>query len=239
MKNSFEQSSTTSVNSPEFLHEAVLTFREQIERADGEVVALSRTVNGDDLLITTRLLANPLITSNPPGNKYFFGWELNKSGVGAFTGVLLVDMYAQKGDSASSIGHMDWWIKGDYANGGGNMHGALNPQTDFEKLSHDRWGKDWDGIAFRLGPEYRGEGLGSLMIASSGVALAANGVKKFYTGGLLDPAVNAYARFGIAPSDFPRPRYYDDPEWIYNQSLPIERLSENPQTNQLIERFVS
>ncbi len=239
MKNTYEEQSTSSANTPEAQQELAETFAAQIGRADGEIIPLSRSVEGKNLMISARLVSNPLRSDSPSANRYFYGWQEDRTGVGTFTGVLLVDMYAQGEDSVSAIGHMDWWLQGDYANGGGNMHSAVVSKTEYEELSKNRWGDDRDSIAFKLEPDYQGEGIGGLMIAASGVALAFNGITKFFTGALLDPAVEAYGRLGVAPDDFPRMRYrHDSKDWIYDRSLPIDRISDTPEAQRVIERFV-
>jgi len=218
----------------------VANFSASITGVDGALVPLDRLAsNGARLFITARIVANPNLEDSPDADEWFYGWDRERSSLGAFTSVALIDTYAQNGDSVVPIGHMDWWLQEDYANGGGNMHAAAVPKNDHEQLSLDRWGGRWgcDSTAFKLDTNYHGQRIGSLMLATSSLVLPSIGVSKFYTGVLLQPAINTYANFGITPTDFTRAKEPGMTSWM--KTLPIDRLSQNHNLDQTIQHFVS
>lgn len=216
----------------------VKVFKEQVAKADGAPIPLrKKTVDGKRLYITTRYIQNPVEeqvqhltvlgeTSNNV-NRRFWGWKDDSL---PKTGVMLVDVYAKEGKKVVPLGHMDWWLDNDYANGGGNMHGAANPQSEHEKLAGKQWDDHYEQAAFKVDSRYHNQGLGSLMIAASAIVLPANGVRRFYTGAILEPAQKTYARFNIRYSDFTGEGG--------DRALPIERLSKHPQVNKTIADFV-
>lgn len=215
-------------------------FKNLIAKADGTLIPLQRRSSQDSMLfIATRYVANPNQEESPDAEKWFGGWD-REAGTGNFSGVVLVDTYAEEEGKIVPIGHMDWWLQGDYANGGGNMHSAAVPRNEHEQLALDNWGGRWgrDGTAFKLEEEYQRQGLGSLMLATSAAVLLTHGVTRFYTGALLDPAVSTYAHFGINPDDFPRLRHSPEPDWWKQRNLPIERLAQHPHVDEVIERFL-
>lgn len=203
----------------------VAAFKEEIARADGTLIPLRKhTADGKKLYIAARYLRNPGDSESEEVDSRFWGWE-------DMTGVMLVDAYAENDARIVPLGHMDWWLHDDYANGGGNMHAAPLGKGEHERLANERWHK-YDYTAFKIDYEYHRQGIGSLMIAASAVALPAIGIKKFYTGGLLDPAVKTYERFGIRESDFP------DVAQPFDRHLPINKLSQSRQVNKTIAEFV-
>ena len=237
---------------PEEVRPEVIAFKEEIAKVDGTLVSLrKRTSDGKKLYIATRNLQNPwefYEENTAPGyydvkrrlkegvdisnlEPMFYGWEENshKDGKPHMTGVMLVDVYTEKDGKIVPMGHMDWWLRNDYANGGGQMHQAAKPQTEHEEEAAKRWHKH-DYTAFKVDYDYHKQGIGSLMIAVSAIALPAIGIKKFYTGGLLEPAVKTYEKFGVKEDDF-EGRTFD-------RHLPIERLSQHPQVNKVITEFV-
>jgi GNAT superfamily N-acetyltransferase len=221
---------------------SLVEFTSLVAENNGNLIPLERkTEQGKSLFITSRYIGNPALEESPYAETGFYGWRDDK-GLGAETGVLIIDVYAEKDDGIAPIGHMDWWLQGDYANGGGNMHAAAIPRNEIEERARDVWGGrhnlNRDNTAFKILPEYQRQKIGSLMLATSSVALKAVGVTKFYSGGLLDPAVNTYARFGIAPSDFDYNRDSRSVERWKTTQLPIERLSDNPHVNEIIELFL-
>ncbi len=205
-------------------------FKSEIERTDGTLVPLEkRSKNGKRLFVTARYIRNPVIEPDPKAAPDFYHWREDWAGR-QHTGVVLVDTYAEGDDVMIPVGHMDWWLTGDYANGGGNMHRAAVPEQSHELASDARWGNTEDHIAFKVEPEYQQQGIGSLMLATSAVALPAAGVREFYSGGLLEPAKRTYARFDLNPEDFPlRP---------LGSAIPVERLTQSPQVDKTITEFL-
>lgn len=217
----------------------VITYKEQIAKAEGTLIPLPKTtLDGKKLFITTRYIENPILQQGDQGptiqenispnvNSRFWGWAEDSM---EKTGVILVDIYAKDGREILPLGHMDWWLDKDYANGGGNMHDAATPQNKHEQAARKRWDHRIEQAAFKVNPKYHNQGLGSLMLATSALVLEAKGIKRFYTGALLEPAQNTYARFNIQPLDFQGSGN--------DRSLPIERLSKHPQVNKTIAQFV-
>ncbi len=236
---------TESVGAPETRTPADIDeFKNQVGKADGTLIPLARKSDqGTDLYVSSRYIANPTMEDSPHAEKYFFGWAEDKT-LGPMTGVLLVDVYAKQDDQVVPVGHMDWWLQGDYANGGGNLHSALVPKNDVEERTFDFWGGKFNHkhntTAFKVMPEYQKQQLGSLMVATSSLALSDLGVSRFYTGVLLDPAVATYSRFGVHDGDFPSMGHSqsDDPDWWKARNLPIERLTDNPRVGQVIQHFI-
>lgn len=234
----------------------VTAFKEEISKADGTLLALHKTtIDGRRLYIAARHVRNPWeyyevdITPaeydierrlkegfDKKANPDFYGWEEDRQREGKpnNTGVMLVDMYVELEGKITPIGHMDWWLREDYANGGGNMHQATISQGDYEQAASNKWHKN-DFTAFKVDYDQHYQGLGSLMVATSAVVLPAIGIKKFFTGGLLEPAIRTYQRFGISEEDFP-PSIRGN---VYARNLPIERLAQHPQVNKTISEFVS
>jgi hypothetical protein len=249
-----EETQSISENFPvsEEVKSKVAAFKESVSKGDGSLIVLRKTTrDGNKLYIAVRHLENPWeyyekdtapgyydierrikeganITAVEPN---FYGWEEDSMREGSpdMTGVILVDVYTQTEDKILPLGHMDWWLRDDYANGGGQVHQASKPQSEHEQAASRRWNQ-YDSTAFKVDYSYHSHGIGSLMLATSAVALPAFGTRKFFTGRLLDSAKKTYARFGIQESDFP----YDQNPW--NRHLPIERLSENPQVNKVVAR---
>lgn len=228
----------------------VTVFKEQIAKVDGTLLPLRKTTaDGKRLYITARHLRNPwefYKVDTAPGyydverrikegadttaNTRFYGWEEDriKKGTPHMTGTVLIDTYLDNEGKIVPFGHMDWWLSGDYANGGGNMHDASIPQGEHEKLAAQQWGRN-EHVAFKVDYNHHQQGVGSLMLAASAVVLPAIGMKTFFSGALLDPAKKTYNRFGIKESDFSPLR---DPR------LPIDRLSQHPQVDRTISEFV-
>ncbi len=224
---------------PEEVRPEVIIFKEELSKADGTLIPLRKTTSdGKRLYIATRNLPNPWKDfeqdTNPDTDtskkvdSEFRGWDQDRRG-GSMTGVMLVDVYAENEGKIVPMGHMDWWLRDDYANGGGQMHQASKPQTEHEEEASKRWHKH-DSTAFKVDYAYHKQGIGSLMIAASAIALPAIGIKKFYTGGLLEPAEKTYERFGVTEDDFEGR--------AFERHLPIERLSQHPQVNKVISEFV-
>lgn len=206
-------------------------FREKLGQADGTLVPLARrSTDGKRLFIATRLVKNPAIEPNSQANPDFYHWAQDWAGK-KHTGAVLVDAFAEDDEGKlKPVGHIDWWLAGDYANGGGNMHRALVPEHPHEELAVERWGQESDYTAFKVEPEYQQQGIGSLMLASSAVALPAQGVTEFYTGALLDPAKKTYEGFGLSPDDFP--------VGYVTRGIPIERLSDSSRVEKTIADFL-
>lgn len=220
----------------------VAEYKTRIAKADGTLIPLGRESNqGTRLFIASRYIANPTVEDSPDAEKFFGGWERDDIGIGAFTGVMLVDVYTKEDGQITPVGHMDWWLQGDYANGGGNEHSAAIPRNDVEQRALDRWGGRFnsrdDNTAFKVDPEYQKQQLGSLMLATSGAVLPALGIAGFYSGVLLDPAESTYAHFGITPDDFRAARTRVEPRWK-TQQLPIERLASSPHVDEVITHFL-
>lgn len=231
-----DQSQEVSEKTVEETKPEVTVFKEEIARVDGTLIPLSKTTaDGKKLYIAARNLSNPTHNESQSENvdSQFWGWEDKEHNIPMhpMTGVLLIDAYAEEDGKIAPLGHMDWWLHDDYANGGGNMHAAPLAKEEHEKLASKRWHK-YDYTAFKVDYYYHRQGIGNLMVATSAVALPAIGINKFYTGGLLDPAVKIYERFGIRDSDFP---HVTQP---FDRHLPIERLSQSPQVNKMIAEFV-
>lgn len=227
-----DQSQEVSEITSEETKPEVTIFKEEITKADGTLIPLRKTTtDGKKLYIAARCLRNPRGNENENIYSKFWGWEEKDMSMHPMTGVMLVDVYAQSDGKIVPLGHMDWWLHDDYANGGGNMHAAPLAREEHEKLASERWHK-YDYTAFKVDYEYHKQGIGSLMVATSALTLPAIGIKKFYTGGLLDPAVKTYERFGIRDSDFP------DVAQPFDRHLLIERLSQSPQVNKTIVQFV-
>lgn len=237
-------------------HPEVFFFKEGISKADGTLLPLRKTTSdGKRLYVAARHLRNPweyYEVDTAPGYydvkrklkedadttaiPSFWGWEeRGDMPMHPMTGVLLVDVYAEQDGAIMPIGHMDWWLHEDYANGGGNMHQAPIPKNESERLASQRWG-GYDYTAFKVEDDYQKQNIGSLMVAASATVLPAIGVRKFYTGALLEPAVKTYERFGIRNREFPRV----DGKTLkpFDQHLPIEILSKSPQVNKTISEFV-
>ncbi len=210
----------------------VAAFRERVAKADGSLIPLRKTTtDGKKLHIAVRHLRNPGEEKDEDVNPRFYGFDKEMRGHSPImTGVLLIDVFGEEGQQIRPLGHMDWYsLHDDYANGGGNMHAAAIPKSGHERLAGERW-NEHDYTAFKVDNAHQGEGVGSLLVATSAVVLPAIGVKDFYTGALLYPAKRTYARFGISLEDFTG-RAYD-------RHLPIENLSQHPQVNKTIGEFV-
>ncbi len=208
--------------------ERVNEFKELISKADGSLIPLKKnTSRKKKLFITTRFLEKPQDSEDVNANPWFWGWQDDKYSL-PMTGVLLVDVYESDGKQLAPLGHLDWFLSGDYANGGGNMHDAAIPKNDHERLANRRWNRD-DLIAFRVDYDEHKQGIGSLIVAASGVVLPKLGIKRFYPGGLLQPAVKTYERFGIRKDDF------IGDGW--DRHLPIDKLAKSPQVNKSISEF--
>lgn len=230
----------------------IVAFKEGIAKANGVLLPLRKTTtDGKRLYVAARHLRNPWEyheVDTSPGyydierkikegvdtttvNSQFYGWEEERTKEGGphMTGVVLVDIYTEQEGKIVPMGHMDWWLRDDYANGGGNMHQAPLPREEHEQEASKRWYQH-DYAAFKVDYENHRQGLGSLMVATSAVVLPVIGIRRFYTGVLLEPAKKTYARFGIKESDFP--------SILKESHLPIERLSQNPQVDKTIGDFV-
>lgn len=233
----------------------VIAFKGEIAKADGTLIPLTKTTkDGKKLYIAARHLTNPWVyyevdtgpdsydidrklkeDADKNANPDFYGWEEDRhsrEGEPDMTGVMLVDVYSEMDGKIVPMGHMDWWLREDYANGGGNMHQAPIGQGKYEQAASDKWHRN-DFTAFKVDRDQHYQGLGSLMVAAAAIALPSIGIKKFYTGVLLEPAVKTYARFGIREEDFP-----EVPGDVWASNLPIERLSQHPQVNKTINEFV-
>ncbi|OGD84620.1 hypothetical protein A2165_02270 [Candidatus Curtissbacteria bacterium RBG_13_40_7] len=224
------QSTNEGFSIPEEARPEAIAFKESVAKADGTLITLRKeTPDGRTLYITTRNIKNPTKVKNPDANPSFYGWRDSDEPMDQFTNALLIDTYVGDGEKIVPLGHMDWWIHDDYANGGGNMHEAGIPKSEHEQLSRQRWK---DAIGFKVEYGHHQRGLGSLMLATSAVTLQALGVRNFYPGGLLEPAKRTYSRFGIQDKNFPHTK---NP---WDRHLPIERLSQHPQINKTIGEFV-
>lgn len=217
-------------NPVEGVRPEVLAFKEAVAKADGTLLPLRKTTaNGKRLYIATRYVRNPDLEEDTRANPEFYGWEKANMPKHPFTRILLVDTYVEDDSEIVPLGHMDWYLHNDYANGGSNLHEASIPKGEHEQLSRQWW---HDSIAFKVEYAHHQQGLGSLMVATSAVTLPALGVRNFYTGGLLAPAKRTYARFSINEKDFP--------ETVnpFDKHLPIEKLTQSPQVNKAISEFV-
>lgn len=215
-------------------------YKGRIAKADGTLVPLAKkSTQGNQLFIASRYIVNPRLEDSPDAEKLFYGWEEDRKGIGAFSGVVTIDVYAKEGDEIVPVGHMDWWLQGDYANGGGNMHAAIVPRNEVEQRAQDRWGGRYgnDHVAFKIEEEYRKQQIGSLMLATSSVVLPNADITRFYTGALLEPAEATYARFDVHKDDFPRIRHTGEEKW-WQRDLPIDRLVNNPRVDQVIQHFI-
>lgn len=170
-------------------------------------------VAGTQLLV--RQTFNPYEQASPDANHHYWGWQRHPSR--NYDSVLAVDAFVAVDDELTHVGHIDWAISGDYANGGGNVHQGFIPKDKHEELAKEACIDDV--LALRVQEAFQGRGLGSLMLATSAVALHAAGVTRFYSGGMLEPAQQLYGRFGIRKADFPSGHAHD-------KHLPIERLIE-------------
>ena len=83
------------------------------------------------------------------------------------------------------------------------------------------------GFSAWIDNEYRRQGIGRLMLATSGVALEAKGFKDFQPGALTDSELAVYTSFNL-----------EDPADLGFKGKPIEQLTRNPQTNIAIGKFV-
>lgn len=89
-----------------------MAFKNEIVKANGTLIPLTKTTkDGKRLYITVRYIRR---NSNEDVNRDFYGWnnDLPK------TGVLLVDTYMGIDTRIIPVGHLDWWLNNDYANGG-------------------------------------------------------------------------------------------------------------------------
>lgn len=200
-------------------------FREKIKKADGSLIPLRKTIDGKKLYATARFAKIPESGVNQDVD---MGWWEGTNDALKYDGAMAIDVYQEDRSRMIPLGHMDWWMRGDYANGGGNMHSCFIPKNDHERLSKHMW---HDETAFKVDYGYHRQNVGSFMIASSAIVLPAVGARVFYTGGMLEPAKKTYARFGITADDFPDTRTWD-------RHLPIERLAQSPQVNKSISEFV-
>ncbi len=209
--------------------ERIEEFKDLISKADGTLIPLKKLTSQEkNLFITARYLEKPENPEDVDVNPWFWGWEDDEYGL-PMTSVLLVDVYESDGKQIKPLGHLDWFLSGDYANGGGNMHDASVPKNEHEQLANRYWHKN-DLIAFRVDYGNHRQGIGSLIVAASGVVLPTLGVKRFYPGGLLPPAIKTYERFGIRKSDF------IGEGW--DRHLPIDKLSQSPQVSKSISEFI-
>src|ERR1700679_3846614 len=127
----------------------VVEYKNRVAENDGKLIPLERkTGQGTRLFMARKYIGNPNLETSPDAEKLFWGWREDKT-LGADTGVVLIDVYADEAGEIIPIGHMDWWLQGDYANGGGNMHAAAKPRDETEQQCFVRWGIN-DNIAFRI-----------------------------------------------------------------------------------------
>lgn len=223
-------------------------FKELLAHANGALIDLQkRTRDGQNLHIAVRRVENPHLSDSPTANVYSSFWDLDRISAGAIEAVLLVDTYASDDHQPPvSIGHMDWWINQTYANGGGNMHNTVKPTNPHEQTATDKWGDIWSSTAFKLDQEYHRQGIGSLMLAASGIALEGTGIKRFYCAALLKPAQKTYARFGLSPDQFVRANVDEErDDWqlgkfnLLDNSLPITRLTSSQFSDEVLAASVS
>jgi hypothetical protein len=203
----------------------VKSLKEGLAKADGMLFELrKKTRDGKKLYVAARHVFAPKEDSSGDADPNFWGWNNQHM---PMSGVLLLDVYAGAESGIVPVAHMDWSLHGDEANGSGNMHEAILPKHEYEKLAREKWAT---GTAFKTSPEYQKQNIGTLMVASSASVLPVVGAQKFFTGVLLQPAESTFNRFDLSEKDF-----FKDGKI---QSLPIARLSEHELVNKTLSEFV-
>ncbi len=136
----------TTESGVEEIRPEVIAFKEAIAKADGTLLPLRKTTtDGKRLYIAARHFSNPweyYEEDTTPGyydvkrrrkddtdtntDPFFYGWDedILREGTPHMTGVMLIDVYTEVEGKIVPMGYMDWWLRDDYANGGGNMHQA-------------------------------------------------------------------------------------------------------------------
>src|SRR3989344_2226086 len=162
----------------EAIRPGVHAYREAISKADGSLRLLRKTTtDGKVLHIAARHFDAPANEQNTGVNKGFWGWN-DKSL--PMSGVMLIDVYAGNPETdIQPLGHMDWCLRGERANGSGNMHPAVLPKRGYEQLANEMWDSR-TSTSFKIDPKYHKQGIGTLMVATSAVVLPSIGVKSFF-----------------------------------------------------------
>jgi hypothetical protein len=211
------------------LEQDIDSFKENIAKADGTLIPLSKTTaDGKPLYVAAKKIDKPCPEGTEGANPNFFGWRAIEWESRPMTSVLLIDIYLGENGEIKPLGHIDWWMNNDYANGGGNMHSARIPATDYEKLANTKWPGP---TAFKIDYDYHKQNLGSFLVSCSAVVLPRIGVNSFYTGILLENGQKTYARFGIEEDSF------KEKDGTFSEA-PIDILSGNSRVNESLAEFV-
>jgi len=115
---------------------------------------------------------------------------------------LLIDVFAQKHDGLQPIAFKDWKVMGTVANEGQNQHYYVTPRTYMEELAHKAWGHPFFLSAFAVSERYERNNLGSLLIATSLVALNSRKVRTVMREGITKSGRRTWERFGVHWEEF-------------------------------------
>lgn len=173
------------INPGEVSKMRVERLEQHIKKANGHLYPLRKEISGKKILFSIR---------------HFKRNNLNSDTSLVIDSSLVIDVFSDEepvGFDPTPIGHMDWWISGDHANGGANQHVFLEPNEgdSHEIAAKAKWEKSRK--AFVVDDEFSKNGIGSFLLAVSALALNNLGVKTFYPGLLLNAGEATYDKFGI------------------------------------------
>ena len=181
----------TSV-SPEAQLSPLEELKWKLSEADGSLIPLSKVLpSGERIFVSVRDGDYERVDFHA---EIEYGEEIPKVIEPAY----LIEVYAgESEEKVKPVGHWDWYIDGDTARGSGNMHKVGITYVDFpwHALADERWKND-SYSALKLEDEYRGAGLGNLLVAISAVVMK-DRAKYINTGVLLDPATRTLQGFGL------------------------------------------
>ncbi len=211
-------------------------YKERVRKANGSLVPLRRTLpGGNRLYLQVRYFDVP--ANGRDENVDFRSWqnwrqERRTFGLGK---ILLVDVYMDHDGRVEPIGHLDW-SENIYRESGqhttasarANLHEYVIPKNDYEEKTREKFARDksYPWFSSWVEREFRGLGIGSLMLATSGTALQAKGFNRIHPGALADPEDKVYSKLGITEEEKER-------------TFPIERLTDNPKANGAILKYLT
>jgi hypothetical protein len=200
-------------------------FRTFVERADGELLLLKKTINDRPILVA--------VTHFDKDRE-----DLSEEGKKADT-ALIIDVFTGGEDENHppiSIGHMDWSLSGDHANGGVNQHNFFQPKPDhlYQGIAKETWGGK-SKMAFKIDSSYENQDIGDFMLATSALVLERLGIKSFYPGLLLDDGKEMYEKFGITDEDLVVKKASVDKGFA---TIPINKLTESKKTAEVLADWV-
>lgn len=194
----------------EFREAALADIKARIAKADGNPIRLGKILpSGERVWIAVR-----------PGT---YEKILHDEDSDPTLPTVLVEALAQTDLIFSPIGHWDWYIDGDVAVGCINMHrvGNTNSSLAWRQASDAAWQENNNGLEVKVA--YRGSGVGSLLVAASGVALQ-DRVKTISTGGISEQAKQLLRGFGFQGG--------------LSFDCPVDQLASHPKVDSTLLRFL-